>query len=256
VDARLVVCADGAKGTTARQLDIEVKKDVALGIANLVQKPAGWRRGDDEVQLILGLAHDTYGWVFPRDKYLSVGIECHDRRVDWRAAVDRLFRHLWLEDASITAECMHPIPSLRKPYKLTENRSMVVGDAAGLCDPLTGEGIRNALLSARLAADVLAAEVRCAEPDISAYEQQVRKCLIPEIESGGRLLAAVKLLGTSMLPGLRDENRIGHGCARLLRGETTYTGLLSSALGMSGIVRILGEGFECPKSDTLNWVPF
>jgi flavin-dependent dehydrogenase len=236
-----VVCAEGAKGTTARQLGIVVKKDVALGFAHLVQKPVGWRR-NDEVELILGLADATYGWMFPRNDYLSVGIECHDRRVDWRATVACLFRHLGLQNEPVTAECAHPIPSVRKPYKQTEKNAMVVGDAAGLCDPLTGEGIRNALLSARMAADVVAAEVRCAEPDIRAYEELVMKSLIPEIEAGRRLLRAMKLLGAGAMVGLRDEDRIGRACARLLRGETTYTGLLSSVLGVSGVLGILGEG--------------
>ena len=242
VDAHIVVCADGAKGTTARHLGIVVEKNVALGFANLVQKPAGWRRQDDEVELILGLAPGAYGWAFPRENYLSVGVEFHGRIGNWRATVACLFRHLGLGNASVAAECMHPIPSIRKPYRLAAKRALVVGDAAGLCDPLTGEGIRNALLSARMAADVVAAGLKSGVPDLGAYEEQVKKCLIPEIEAGHRLLRAIRVLGAGVMVGLRDEDRIGHACARVLRGEATYSGLLSSTMGVSGALRILGEG--------------
>ncbi|HXW01397.1 MAG TPA: FAD-dependent monooxygenase, partial [Anaerolineae bacterium] len=51
----------------------------------------------------------------------------------------------------------HPVPIRTRREKLQQGRVLLVGDAAGLVDPLTGEGIRHAVESAHIAARTIVA---------------------------------------------------------------------------------------------------
>jgi flavin-dependent dehydrogenase len=69
--------------------------------------------------------------------------------------------------------------------------ALLVGDAASLVDPLTGEGIHNALVSARLAVDTIAGALRggrSGEPvDLSSYDRRCREVLGPLIARSHRV---------------------------------------------------------------------
>jgi len=61
----------------------------------------------------------------------------------------------------------HPLPVHWYPERLATERTLLVGDAAGLVDPFLGEGIRYAVRSARLAAEASAKdEVRAYTPGV------------------------------------------------------------------------------------------
>jgi flavin-dependent dehydrogenase len=84
----------------------------------------------------------------------------------------------------------------RKPYF---NGVLLVGDAAGLIDPLTGEGIGNALLSSKLAAQTIkrAFEVNdFTEKTLSFYDELLKKELDPELKTMYRIqrLGSIKFL--------------------------------------------------------------
>jgi flavin-dependent dehydrogenase len=53
----------------------------------------------------------------------------------------------------------HPVPIYGQSEPLGTHRSLLVGDAAGLVDPFTGEGIRFAIKSGRLAAQAILSEL-------------------------------------------------------------------------------------------------
>jgi len=63
-------------------------------------------------------------------------------------------------------------------YRIQGDRWALIGDAAGLADPLTGEGIYYALASARLLAEAFLLD----EP--ATYTAAVRRTVVPELEKG------------------------------------------------------------------------
>ena len=85
-----------------------------------------------------------------------------------------------------------PIPASVDQAVLTGQRTLFVGDAAAACDPMTGEGIAQALLTGRLAADALA-HAGPAESQLARahYERAVRSALVAD----HRMAAA---LGTAL----------------------------------------------------------
>jgi geranylgeranyl reductase family protein len=88
-----------------------------------------------------------------------------------------------------------PIPARMDQIALTAQRTLFVGDAAAVTDPMTGEGIAQALLTGKLAAAAVAS--RPNSPDLAqeAYEQAVRSELLPDFHLAqllGHLLRSEK----------------------------------------------------------------
>ena len=91
---------------------------------------------------------------------------------------------------------------------LSAGRALFVGDAAAATDPMTGEGIAQALVTGRLAADaVLAAGPGRADLAVATYERAARQALVADHRMSvllGRALkhrkgarAAVRIAGTT-----------------------------------------------------------
>jgi flavin-dependent dehydrogenase len=107
-----------------------------------------------------------YLWTFPRRDHVGVGICAPLGEVPSRALAERLEREVArtmpaLRDLE-AERYAHTIPSpSADPRDILEAAGdgyALVGDAAALADPLTGEGITYALRSARLLAETLLAD--------------------------------------------------------------------------------------------------
>ena len=138
-----------------------------------------------DIHFFRGMA--GYIWVFPRDGHLSAGICAKGHTAqELRQKLERSLaeRDLSLREATFYA---HVIPSLEKPQwrpnRVAGPGWMAVGDAAGLVDPVTGEGLYYAIRSGDLAADALLAE--------DAHEERYRASLhrefLDEMELASRL---------------------------------------------------------------------
>ena len=86
-----------------------------------------------------------------------------------------------------------PIPARIDGVMLTAGRALFVGDAAAATDPMTGEGIAQALLTGRLAAEVIAA-TGPSRPGLAAarYERSVRRALVADHRMSALLGRALK----------------------------------------------------------------
>lgn len=138
-----------------------------------------------EVQFLRN--YEGYIWVFPRHDHLSVGI-CGRllQEPSWRMK-ERL--HEYMDRRGIrrqgSAFFSHPLPSLTHQSWRAQRPAgrdwAGVGDAAGLVDPITGEGLYYALRSA----DLL---VQCyLEDRVAAYPRRLRRDFGRDLEIGARL---------------------------------------------------------------------
>jgi geranylgeranyl reductase family protein len=87
------------------------------------------------------------------------------------------------------------LPLGSKKRKLSGERYMLVGDAAFLIDPFTGEGIGNAMYAARMAAQQAAASIAAGRYDadtLEAYDANVYRVLGPELEMSTKLQRLIK----------------------------------------------------------------
>jgi geranylgeranyl reductase family protein len=132
---------------------------------------------------------DGYIWVFPRCGHLSVGI-CGKGET---AAALRARLERYMSDQGISKEgatfYSHLLPCLDTPAwkrnRVAGDGWMAVGDAAGMVDPITGEGLYYAMRSADLATQAILSE----SPDAAgvAYRKALRRDFVGDLEFGSRL---------------------------------------------------------------------
>lgn len=153
--ARYLLIAEGSTGVLARALGLASRSACVPTLQADV--PMERARGDWGGMALFqfGAVPGGYIWVFPRRGSLSAGI------VDFRRGRRPLIDALQTEMArlGISADGVrwqgHPLPIYAGRRALGRGRILLLGDAAGLVDPLLGEGIRYAIRSGQIAAEVV-----------------------------------------------------------------------------------------------------
>lgn len=211
VVARAVVGADGSGSRAAQHVGV-VCDQVDLGMEAELPAPPGW---DGHVLLDWGALPGSYGWVFPKGDRLTVGvIGSRDRGGEVRAYFRGFVAALGLDLAAGEHVGGH-LTRVRTPSSpLRRGRVLVAGDAAGLLEPWTREGISFALRSGALAGAAAAG-------DVSAYERAVEQTLGPEMRAGRRALRAFGRHPRAVHEVLRRAPGTWPRFRRLVIGETT-----------------------------------
>lgn len=190
--ARYLVGADGSASAVARALGLRAGRRLGGSLeaeVPLAGRPDLAARYGRTAVFALGAIPWGYAWVFPKGECLSVGIaRMRPGRVDLRAGLKRTMSRLGISLEGVPLRG-HPLPAYQVPRwplwgkaawrtwgdgpqeSLSTRRCLLVGDAAGLVDPLLGEGIRYALGSGRLAAEAIAAD------DLRPYDQAVWRAM-------------------------------------------------------------------------------
>jgi geranylgeranyl diphosphate/geranylgeranyl-bacteriochlorophyllide a reductase len=169
VNARAIIGADGARSAIARAAlpnaeNIpcvyayhEVIESPPLGSANFDGERC-------EVYYQGKVSPDFYGWVFPHGDQVSVGVGSANKGFALRPSVEALRRATGLDACKTVRGEGAPIPL--KPLKRWDNGRdvVVIGDAAGVVAPASGEGIYYAMASGRIAADAVDAFLTSGNP--------------------------------------------------------------------------------------------
>lgn len=190
--------------------------------------------GQDQIDIQFLARLEGYIWVFPRCGHLSVGI-CGKGEP---AASLRKRLEAWLAERGINWKgapfYSHVLPSLETPAwkknRVAGEGWMAVGDAAGLVDPITGEGLYYAIRSADLAARALLSEV--GELAGHAYRRMLRRDFAGDLEFGSRLARRVFLgrflfgsVPARMVQFTRRSPRFAAVMQDLFSGTQPYLGL-------------------------------
>ncbi|PTA44938.1 geranylgeranyl reductase family protein [Micromonospora sp. RP3T] len=185
VRARAVVGADGSSGVTARHVRVRFRQ-VDLGLELELPVPAVERdRWRGRVLLDWGRVPGSYAWVFPKGDRLTVGvISARGDGERTRAYLRDFVARLGLSGIAPEHDSGHLTRCRADDSPLRHGRVLVVGDAAGLLEPWSREGISYALRSGRLAGAAVA------DGDLDAYPREVARLLTPEMRAGHRLLDA------------------------------------------------------------------
>jgi geranylgeranyl reductase family protein len=197
IAARAVVAADGANSTVRRLIGIPAtpEKHTAIAVRGYADLPAT----DDDAQLIAMQENGwpAYAWSFPiGDGTANVGFgmllpRLHATGLPGREVLHgrlaELLPHLPARDLRA-----HHLPLSPGRPRPGVGRVMLVGDAAGLINPLTGEGIYYALVSGRLAGQ---AAVQTADDPLPAYRRGLRKALGRHLRTTDMLARAAQSSG-------------------------------------------------------------
>jgi geranylgeranyl reductase family protein len=175
IDSALLIGADGANGPTARSLDLADTRiyGVALegNIPHNLTNPKRWQR---KVVIELGTIPGGYCWIFPKGDHINIGVG------GWENTGPTLRKHLQefckrrgFDHAKLEELRGYRLPARRPHAALARGRALLIGDAAGLVDPLWGDGIYAALASSKLASvaavDLLAGHTT----DLRSYARSI-----------------------------------------------------------------------------------
>jgi flavin-dependent dehydrogenase len=174
-----------------------------------------------------------YLWSFPRIDHLAVGIcagaNLHATSVDLRAQSAVWVRQHGLDQNARLIPYAWPIPSIghdrRRDVTLGGAGWMLLGDAAGLVDPLTREGIYYALLSGKWAADALVE--RAGPQPASRYAARLLSGVHHELALAARLsrLFFTPAFSALLVRALGESTNIRDVFVDLVSGVQTYAGL-------------------------------
>lgn len=190
VKTKFVIAADGALSKTAK---LTGWKETRLLIPALeyevVVNDEDFNRLSKSVRLDFDAIPMGYGWCFPKKNHLSIGVGAFRKiNLDFKQTY-RNYLEKTLKVTNIISEEMHgfQVPvSLRKDGFVRKN-VFLVGDAAGFADPLSAEGITNAILSGNMAADAIIEGNLNAELAEKLYIEKLEDGFLSELRSAFKL---------------------------------------------------------------------
>lgn len=152
--ARAVVGADGSAGRIGAHVGVKLDQ-VDLGLEAEIPVPAtvaeDWA---GRVLIDWGPMPGSYGWVFPKGDTLTVGvISARGDGAGTKRYLEDFIARLGLAGFEPSVSSGHLTRCRSDDSPLSRGRVVVCGDAAGLLEPWTREGISFALRSGRLAGE-------------------------------------------------------------------------------------------------------
>ncbi len=242
------IVADGVTGAISRRLIGPFPKhQLALCLTAEAELDAhaadAFRREGIEVHY--AVVPVGYGWLFPKRDSIYVGVGAHlPAARSLREAFTGFTRSNGLRLLAPPQAALVPVGGIRRP--LVGDGWLLVGDAAGLADPFSGEGIRYALASGELAAQVLVDCLHRGFPPtgdtLATYSRLLRRRFGSHLAMGRILF---KLLGkfpeglVRIYCGNKEPFR---RTLDMLAGKSTYASLLRWFLPRLPLLLAPGSG--------------
>lgn len=230
VDARFLVGADGARSAVARDLGLDVNRELLVGAEEVFTVPDLGRQPTFHCVLDPSLAPGYLAWVVDDGEHAHVGVAgyAHRFRNGVRATMERFSRSApGLEHVTRPAEIERragAIPVGGLLHRIGNRRGLLVGDAAGAVSPLTAGGLDPCLRQAGQAAEVLDEVLRTGNPGaLGSYDGAALRARFRGRIGLRRMLAQVRTPGLASPAFLGLRTPLGRAAARaILFGDRSF----------------------------------
>jgi geranylgeranyl reductase family protein len=223
--ARFVIAADGVNSIVARKTGRPELRNVVPALeAEVTLAPEAMEPLLRTARFDFGMVPAGYAWVFPKRSHLSIGVLTTRRGAanlpeSYRAYLDRLGIGTPLREEKHG----YMIPCRPRDGMFGAPRVLFVGDAAGLADPVTAEGITAGILSGQLAARAIL-DGNFSEPAVKRlYRDALEKHLLADLRVA-RWLARVLYDSPRLRAALlsRQGQKLSELITHIVTGETSY----------------------------------
>jgi geranylgeranyl reductase family protein len=217
IRASFLVGADGANGVVAKAAGLG--EGIVRGVA--LEGNVPWSELDRSpyartAWVELGVVPGGYGWVFPKGDHANLGVGGWlTEGPSLRAHLERLAKAHHVDPSTLENVRGHRLPMRELGAPAARGRVLLVGDAAGLVDPLSGDGMYEGFVSARLAADAIVAGA----PE--TYEPALSAALDRHAAASWKAKRAADRYPRACLWALRAPGVFGAVCG-LLRGDLAH----------------------------------
>ncbi|MFM9027513.1 MAG: NAD(P)/FAD-dependent oxidoreductase [Bacteroidota bacterium] len=204
ISGAVLIACDGANSIVARKFfNRQVLPDYHSGAVRAYFKGVKGIQGSNllEIHLIKGRL-PGYFWIFPLpDNRCNVGFgmltrDLSERRIDLKTTLKDIIKEtpelaVRFREAKLEGKIQgFGLPLGGRKIKVSTTRILLCGDAASLIDPLNGEGIGNAVLSGKLAAEWVQKafdQDQFSEDFLSCYDTDIHGKLLDELKFKLRL---------------------------------------------------------------------
>jgi geranylgeranyl reductase family protein len=239
-----LVGADGARSIVARSLQEGMRKKTGIALQGERWWTSGIRKGRSSVHLDLGVVPNGYGWIVPKGNLISIGIGVilPSRGVKLKSRFERFIGTVdYIKGIEMEKTSFYPLPTFTGEEQLfSQGRVLLVGDAANLMDPLTGEGIYYAVRSARVAAETIIKANEGGREGINGYRKALKSTLLEDLTAALRLSKAIHRFPRLAYRVLKSNKTLGFIYLQILAGNADYRAFSRGML--DGIRMRLGEG--------------
>jgi geranylgeranyl reductase family protein len=242
-NSEFIVGADGVRSRVAQEIGLANYKAHIAGIeAEVKVGSKDFARWKSQIGIDIGRIRGGYGWVFPKTSHLSVGIGClADRARGLKHIFDEYLDSLRFEQYTIMKRSGGLLPVCIGEPIVARGRAILLGDAAGLADPLTGEGLYNAILSAQLAAVSIEKALACGKATLDDYDDAIASTIAPQMKVAATFLKVLLHLPTELFKVLNKDQRVWRACCKMLRGEMDYLSLKNKVFSLGRLYDLISH---------------
>ncbi len=232
---KFLVGTDGVNSAVARKAEIPLLTSHILAVHSEVPISLLPEQEPDMIHIDWGSLKRGYAYLFPKNNLLSVGAGASGVASQKIKDYQRAFWAVrWRkEDAPPFSAAGFFLPLRRRRTPIHRGRCLLLGDAAGLVDPFSGEGIYSAVLSAQLAAPYLADFLKNGFPSFQPIQEEIDRTLTPELECSRLFRELFRRWPSYVHRKLRTGDRWWNAMAQILRGEKSNLEL-KSRMGILG----------------------
>ncbi|MDN3670973.1 geranylgeranyl reductase family protein [Echinicola jeungdonensis] len=185
IRAKMIIAADGALSQTAKMAGWKDTRKLIPALEYEVEvKPEDFERLSKEVRFDVDSIPHGYAWSFPKKNHLSLGVaSARKARIDLKAYYRKYLEKLNIKE--VISEKAHgfQIPVAPRTDGFFRNKVFLIGDAAGFADPVTAEGISNALRSGEMVVEAILESKLVPEKAGELYQSKLEGELLPEINT-------------------------------------------------------------------------
>jgi geranylgeranyl reductase family protein len=234
--------ADGANSITRKSINALTDYFWQVGLYGEIPEEYLNRHLVDYEQMRVdwGTLPSGYGWIFPKNGYCNIGVGS-PTLIGHRL---RSYLQDFIEHENILKNGAfdklrfsgHKLPTITKTTKFYKQSIILVGDAAGFVEPLTGDGISYALHSSHLAAGSILKNLNNGGYDFKDYEIAVRDEIVSELNFSRKLLTLFITFPNIAHEVIKDNDRVWYAFCKVLRGEESYGVFRQMVLGLPKLI--------------------